>query len=486
MESKETMSQKEYSNYINGQFVPAGNFIEVLNPSTGEVLGQTPDSDENTVESAVQAARTAQPAWAKKPAIERAGYLTDLATLLRENVEKFRDILITEQGKTKALATTEVNFTADYMDFMAGFARRVEGEVIPSDRPGEQIFLTYQPMGVVAGILPWNFPLFLVARKFAPAAVTGNTIVIKPSEETPIIAFEFAELVDRVGLPNGVFNMIGGRGATAGQKLTSNPEVNMVTMTGSVKAGKQIMADAAANLTRVNLELGGKAPAIVLDDADLDLAVDAIWNSRVINTGQVCNCAEVVLVQESVHDEFVEKLKTKFESTRFGDPLKNEDIDMGPLINRAAVEKVSGMVQKAVDEGATLVTEIEVPSELESGNFYAPAILTGVEPESDIARNEIFGPVMPVVKVKDLDEAIDIANSSKYGLTSSVYTENLNKAMKASRELLYGETYINRENFEAMQGFHAGRRQSGIGGADGKHGLMEFVETHTVYIQSQL
>src|SRR5699024_5969124 len=239
----------------------------------------------------------------------------------------------------------------------------------------EQIFLTYQPMGVVAGILPWNFPLFLVARKFAPAAVTGNTIVIKPSEETPIIAFEFAELVDRVGLPNGVFNMIGGRGATAGQKLTSNPEVNMVTMTGSVKAGKQIMADAAANLTRVNLELGGKAPAIVLDDADLDLAVDATWNSRVINTGQVCNCAEVVLVQESVHDEFVEKLKTKFEATRFDDPSKDSEIDMGPLINKAASEKVQGMVDRALSEGATLVTGGQAPEGFEEGNFYQPTII---------------------------------------------------------------------------------------------------------------
>ena len=480
------MSTIEYQNYINGQFVPASDFIEVFNPSTGELLAKSPESDDNTVSAAVDAANAAQPAWAALPAIERGKYLIQIASALRENHQKFQKFLMTEQGKTPDLAATEVSFTADYLEYMAGFARRIEGEVIPSDRPGEQIFLTYQPLGVVAGILPWNFPLFLVARKFAPAAITGNTIVIKPSEETPIVAFEFASLVDQVEVPRGVFNMVGGSGASVGNALTTSAKVNMVSMTGSVKAGKAIMAAAAPNLTRVNLELGGKAPAIVLDDANLDLAAEAIWNSRVINTGQVCNCAEVVLVQESVHDELVAKLKTKFEATRFDDPSKSSEIDMGPLINRSASEKVQGMVDRALSEGATLVTGGQAPEGFEEGNFYQPTIITNVESDSEIARDEIFGPVLPVVKVRDLDEALDIANSSKYGLTSSVYTENLNLAMKASRELLYGETYINRENFEAMQGFHAGRRQSGIGGADGKHGLMEFVETHTVYIQSQL
>ena len=480
------MSTIEYQNYINGQFVPASDFIEVFNPSTGELLAKSPESDDNTVSAAVDAANAAQPAWAALPAIERGKYLIQIASALRENHQKFQKFLMTEQGKTPDLAATEVSFTADYLEYMAGFARRIEGEVIPSDRPGEQIFLTYQPLGVVAGILPWNFPLFLVARKFAPAAITGNTIVIKPSEETPIVAFEFASLVDQVEVPRGVFNMVGGSGASVGDALTTSAKVNMVSMTGSVKAGKAIMAAAAPNLTRVNLELGGKAPAIVLDDANLDLAAEAIWNSRVINTGQVCNCAEVVLVQESVHDELVAKLKTKFEATRFDDPSKSSEIDMGPLINQAASEKVQGMVDRALSEGATLVTGGQAPEGFEEGNFYQPTIITNVESDSEIARDEIFGPVLPVVKVRDLDEALDIANSSKYGLTSSVYTENLNLAMKASRELLYGETYINRENFEAMQGFHAGRRQSGIGGADGKHGLMEFVETHTVYVQSQV
>ena len=474
-----------YQNYINNEFVEPAEFHDVLNPSTGEVIAQAPASDAAAVDHAVQAAKAAQADWAKLPAVERAGYLTKIATELRNHVDRFADYLVREQGKARGLATVEVNFTADYLDYMAGFARRIEGEVIPSDRPNESIFLTYQPIGVVGGILPWNFPFFLIVRKMAPALVTGNTIVIKPSDETPINAFEFAKLVDGIGLPKGVFNMVGGRGSV-GDALPRHKDVDMISMTGSVATGKKIMAAAAENLTRVNLELGGKAPAIVLADADLDLAATAIWNSRVINTGQVCNCAEVVLVEEAVHDELVAKLKEKFESTRYGDTSDIDDLDMGPLINQAGLTNVGDMVQTAVDAGAQVVCGGAAAEDKGTGFFYQPTLLDGVEKGAPITREEVFGPVLPVVTVKDLDEAIEFANSSEYGLTSSVYTENVHKAHKAARELLYGETYINRENFEAMQGFHAGRRNSGIGGADGKHGIMEYVETHVTYIESKM
>ncbi|MDK4292919.1 aldehyde dehydrogenase [Corynebacterium propinquum] len=475
-----------YQNYINNEFVAPAEFHDVLNPSTGQVIAQAPASDAAAVDDAVQAAKAAQADWAKLPAVERAGYLTKIAAELRNHVDRFADYLVREQGKARGLATVEVNFTADYLDYMAGFARRIEGEVIPSDRPNESIFLTYQPIGVVGGILPWNFPFFLIVRKMAPALLTGNTIVIKPSDETPINAFEFAKLVDGIGLPKGVFNMVGGRGSVVGDALTRHKDVDMISMTGSVATGKKIMAAAAENLTRVNLELGGKAPAIVLADADLDLAATAIWNSRVINTGQVCNCAEVVLVEEAVHDELVAKLKEKFESTRYGDTSDIDDLDMGPLINQAGLTNVGDMVQAAVDAGAQVVCGGAAAEDKGRGFFYQPTLLDGVEKGAPITREEVFGPVLPVVTVKDLDEAIEFANSSEYGLTSSVYTENVHKAHKAARELLYGETYINRENFEAMQGFHAGRRNSGIGGADGKHGIMEYVETHVTYIESKM
>ena len=476
----------EYFNYINGKFVEPTGYHDVVDPSTGEVIGKAPESEASVVDEAVAAAKAAQGPWAKLPAVERAAYLTKLSHELRQHVDRFADYLVREQGKVRALAEVEVNFTADYLDYMAGFARRLEGEVIPSDRPNESIFLTYQPLGVVGGILPWNFPFFLIARKMAPALVTGNTIVIKPSEETPINAFEFAKLVDGIGLPAGVFNMVGGKGSVVGDAMTRHKDIDLISMTGSVGTGKRIMAAAAENLTRVNLELGGKAPAIVLADADLDLAADAIWNSRVINTGQVCNCAEVLLVEESVHDEFVAKLKEKFEATRYGVTSETDELDMGPLINKDAVESVNAMVTAAVDAGAKVVCGGAPAEDKGDGFFFQPTLLDGVEKGSPITREEIFGPVLPIVTVKDLDEAIEFANGSDYGLTSSIYTENIHKAHKAARELLYGETYINRENFEAMQGFHAGRRHSGIGGADGKHGVMEYVETHVTYVESKM
>ena len=384
----------------------------------------------------------------------------------------------------QALAEVEVSFTADYFDYMAGWARRLEGEVIPSDRPGEMIFLTYDPIGVVGGILPWNFPFFLIARKMAPALLTGNTIVIKPSMETPINAFEFCKIVDEVGLPAGVFNMVGGSGRKIGEALTTHPDVGLISMTGSVDVGKRIMEQAGSTLTRVNLELGGKAPAIVLADADLDLAATAIWNSRVINTGQVCNCAEVVLVEEAAYDDLLAKLVEKMESTQYGNPVDIRELDMGPLITPEAMDKLDEMIEAAVAAGCRVETGGARATDKGEGNFYQPTVLSGATADMAIAREEIFGPVLPVVKVKDLDEAIAIANESDYGLTSSIFTNNINAALKAARQLQYGETYINREHFEAMQGFHAGRRNSGIGGADGKHGLMEYVETHVTYIQT--
>ena len=473
----------EYQNYINGEFRTTAEFTEVRNPATHDVLARVPEASAKDANEAVAAARAAQPAWEKLPAITRAGYLRQISSALREQVDKFADIIVREQGKTQALAAIEVTFTADYIDFMAEWARRIEGEIIPSDRPNETILLSYKPLGVVVGILPWNFPFFLIARKMAPALLTGNTIVIKPADETPINAFEFAKLVDSTNLPAGVFNLVGGSGRVTGEALINNPNVDLITFTGSVTTGKRIMEAASKNLTRVNLELGGKAPAIVLADADLNLAARSIWDSRIINTGQVCNCAEKVFVEASVHDELVAKLKTLFESTKYGDPAAIVDLDMGPLINEESLERVSKAVEAARAQGATVVTGGK-KADVERGFHYEPTLITGATNDMSIMRVETFGPVLPVQAVSGLDEAIALANDSEFGLTSSIYTNDINAALKAARELHYGETYINRENFEAMQGFHAGRKQSGIGGADGKHGLMEFVETHVVYIQA--
>ncbi len=470
-----------YEHYINGAFVTAREHLPVYNPATGALLAHAPLAEAAEVDRAVEAARSAQPAWARRPANERAGYLRRLATAIRGQADRLAAIITREQGKILGLATVEVNFTADYLDYMAEWARRIEGEIIESDRQDEHIFLFRKPLGVVAGILPWNFPFFLIARKLAPALVTGNTIVIKPSEETPINCFEFVKLLAGLDLPPGVVNVVGGSGATGGL-LSAHRGVDMISFTGSVSTGARIMAAAAPNITKLNLELGGKAPAIVLADADLDLAVKAIRDSRIINTGQVCNCAERVYVERSVADAFIEKISGAMAATRYGDPSVQTDVEMGPLINQAGLDKVGQKVQAALSQGARLVTGGKV-ADLGQGFHFQPTVLADCTPDMSVMRDEVFGPVLPIQIVDSLEEAISYANDSDYGLTSSIYTRSLSAALKASRELEFGETYVNRENFEAMQGFHAGARKSGVGGADGKHGLYEYTRTHVVYVQ---
>ncbi|KDE38018.1 aldehyde dehydrogenase [Kosakonia radicincitans UMEnt01/12] len=470
--------------FIDGQFISwqGDNWLDVVNPATEEILARIPDGTAEDARKAIAAAERAQPAWEALPAIERAGWLRKIAAGIREKAHEISALIVAEGGKIQQLAEVEVSFTADYIDYMAEWARRYEGEILQSDRPNENIFVFKRALGVTTGILPWNFPFFLIARKMAPALITGNTIVIKPSEFTPNNAVAFAKIVHDVGLPKGVFNLVLGRGETVGQELAANPKVAMVSMTGSVGAGEKIMAAAAKNITKVCLELGGKAPAIVLDDADLELAVKAIVDSRIINSGQVCNCAERVYVQKGIYDRFVNRLGEAMKAVQFGDPAQRNDIAMGPLINAAALERVEQKVARAVAEGARVVLGGKAPEG--KGYFYPPTLLLDVRQEMAIMHEETFGPVLPVVAFDTLDDVLAMANDSDYGLTSSVYTNDLNAAMKAVRGLKFGETYINRENFEAMQGFHAGWRKSGIGGADGRHGLNEYLQTQMVYLQS--
>lgn len=469
--------------YINGEFVisNSGKTFEVLNPATEEVIGVITKGTVADAQAAIDAAEAAQDAWAALPAIQRAGYLRKIAEGIRGRAEEIAKVISSEMGKILPLARVEVNFTADYIDYMAEWARRYEGEIIQSDRPNEHIFLYKKPIGVTTGILPWNFPFFLIARKMAPALVTGNTIVLKPSVDSPINAVLFSEVVDSVGLPKGVFNVVHGSGADVGNELAANPKVGLISLTGSEPAGRKVMEAASQNITKVNLELGGKAPAIVFADADLDLAANAIVASRVINSGQVCNCAERVYVQREVKDQFVAKLVDRMQKVRSGNPLEDETLDMGPMVNKQGLDHAQAMVQAAVQAGGRVLTGGKA---LEGkGYYFEPTVIDNVDNSMDILRSEIFAPVIPVATFDTVDEVIALANDCEYGLTSSVYTQNINKAMKVVSRLKFGETYVNRENFEAMQGFHAGWRKSGIGGADGKHGLEEYLQTHVVYLQ---
>ncbi|MDX5629730.1 MULTISPECIES: aldehyde dehydrogenase [unclassified Brenneria] len=469
--------------YINGEFVEnrSGKWIDVVNPATEQVISQIPEGTTEDAKRAVDAAEIAQPGWEALPAVERGVWLHKIADGIRERAAELTDTIIAEGGKTHALAQTEVLFTADYLDYMAEWARRYEGEIIQSDRPNENIFVFRKAIGVTTGILPWNFPFFLIARKAAPALITGNTIVIKPSEITPNNAIIFAEIVHNIGLPKGVLNIVTGFGPTVGQELAANPKVGMVSLTGSVAAGIATMTAAAQNVTKVSLELGGKAPAIVMNDADLDLAVKAIVSSRVINSGQVCNCAERVYVQQGVYAEFISRLSEAMKQVTFGNTAAQKDLDMGPLISAAALQRVEDKVAKAVSQGAKVLLGGQRAGG--TGYFYPPTLLVDVNQDMPIMHEEVFGPVLPVATFATLEEAIAMANDSEYGLTSSIYTQNINTAMQALKLLKFGETYINRENFEAMQGFHAGWRKSGVGGADGKHGLQEYLQTHVAYLQ---
>ena len=473
---------KELKMYINGKFCESrsGKWIDVLNPSTEEVISRQPDGTIEDVNEALDAARAAQKAWAARTAIDRAGWLNKIAAGIRKEREKFIDIIMREQGKTLTWATVEVDVTADYFDYMATFARHIEGEIIPSDRPGEIIMLTKKPIGVVAGILPWNFPFFLIARKAGAALIACCTIVIKPSQITPENCTEFAKILDDIQLPAGVINIVTGRGSVIGNEMAGSPKIDLVSVTGSVGAGESIMQAAAKNITKVSLELGGKAPAIVFPDADLEATAQWVLDSRIGNNGQICNNAERLYVHKSIKKEFTELLLKKFEQVRVGDPCADHSVDMGPLVEARALESVTAKVENAIKQGAKVLCGGHRLGD--KGYFYAPTLLDNCTQDMDIIHEETFGPVLPIVEFEDIDQVIAWANDVEYGLASSVFTKDIDTAAKVARSLEFGETYINREHFEAMQGFHAGVKKSGIGGADGKHGVEEYLSTHVTYL----
>ena len=476
---------KELKMYINGQFVESSNgkWIDVLNPSTEEVISRQPEGTIEDVEVALDAARSAQKEWARTPVCERAVYLTKMADGIRKREQEFVEIIMREQGKTRNWASIEVGATIAYFDYMASFARHIEGEIVESDNRGEKILITKKPIGVVAGILPWNFPFFLIARKAGAALIAGCSIVIKPAQLTPENCCEFAKIVDETGLPAGLFNVVTGKGSVIGNALAGSPKIDIVSVTGSVGAGESIMKAAANNITKVSLELGGKAPVVVFPDADLELAAQAILDSRIGNNGQICNNAERLYVHKDIKEKFTEMLKAKFAAVKVGDPFSADDIDMGPLVEKKALESVQAKLDKAIAQGAKVL--VGGHSVGDKGYFFEATLLDNCRQDMDIIHEETFGPVLPIVEFSDIDQVIEWCNDCEYGLASSVFTNDINTAARMVRELEFGETYINRFHFEAIQGFHAGVKKSGIGGADGKHGVEEYLRTHVTYLQTR-
>jgi lactaldehyde dehydrogenase/glycolaldehyde dehydrogenase len=468
--------------YIGGSWRwPDGDTTEVIDPSDERVLAHIGSASDAQVREALLAASDAQLAWARTATVVRGKYLRSMADLITANKATLTALIVAEVGKPAQQAADEVDFAAGFLSYSAEWDRRLEGEILPGDVPGESIHLTHAPVGVVAAICPWNFPLAVLCRKLGPALITGNTVVVKPSEVSPLSTIELFRLFDEeLNLPPGVINLVTGAGDT-GRALVRDVATAMVSFTGHRDTGKAIMALAAGNLTRVALELGGKAPAIVWRDADLELAVRAIVAARHTNSGQVCTAAERVFVHDEVYEPFLEAYVSAVEKLRIGHPAGT--VDMGPLASAQQLAKVRLAVETAVGEGAEVVTGGAAPASVfaRRGYWYAPTVLRGVRPEMAVMREETFGPVTPVLPVHSLEEAVSLSNDSRYGLSAYVFSRDYGAVMRAAEELEFGEIYINRTLGESIHAHHAGYRESGIGGEDGKWGLLRYTQVKTAY-----
>ena len=469
--------------WINGAWI-AGEAAArpVINPTTGGVIADAPEATPAQALDAVAAARAAQLAWGRRTPLARGQIMHRIAALIRAHAEPLARLVVREQGKPIAEARGEVGGAAEFFTYFAEFARRIQGEILPSDIAGEQIWIQRVPVGVVVGIIPWNYPAALVSRKVAPALIAGNTIVLKPHEDTPLSALYMARLMAEAGVPDGVVNIVTGAGATVGAALARHPGVDLVTMTGSVPAGRSIMQAAAGNLVPVSLELGGKAPFIVMEDADLDLAVAAAVTSRFMNCGQVCICAERILVHDRVHDAFVARFIAATRALRIGDPM-NDATDIGPKVSLAELEKVERVTAAAIAAGAEPLLLGGRPdvAPVAGGFWLTPTVLGATSADMAIMRDEVFGPVVPILRIADFDEALAITNNSQYGLSAYLFTNDFKRIMHAVQEISFGEIYLNRIGPEALQGYHTGYRSSGPGGDDGVHGLEAYLRKKTVY-----
>lgn len=468
--------------FIDGKFVEShsNETIEVLNPANNKLIGEVAKGNEQDVKDAVAGAVQAQKSWAAVNRVKRADIVLQLAAQLEQNKEEIARIYQQEQGKVYSAALGEVENSINYIKYMTGLAQSNKGEVLQNQVDHETIMLIKKPIGVTAGIIPWNAPIFILMRKMIPALVTGCSIIVKPSGETPLGTFKIAELLQKTDIPAGLVQIISGPGSSIGNLLAKNQQINLISITGSTGAGKSVMEAAAANVKKVNLELGGKAPAIVTNKADIDKAVKYIVMARIKNSGQVCTCPERIYVQSEVYDEFVKKVTDTMSKIVTGDPT-SPNTDMGPIINKKQLDSIEKKVRDAVAAGAKVLTGGHI---IESeGNFYEPTVIVNVDDDFQIMKDEIFGPVLPIAKFATIDEAIDRANDSPYGLSSYVYTDDLKESMEFTNRLNIGEVYVNCEAEETLTGYHAGWRQSGLGGADGQHGFEEYLNTTVSYLR---
>jgi acyl-CoA reductase-like NAD-dependent aldehyde dehydrogenase len=437
---------KTFQNYIGGDWLPAvsGETFESSDPATGETLGRVPRSGPADMERAIGAAREAWESWRLVPAPKRAEILFRVAQALVERKDELTELMVREMGKVRAEAGGDVQEAIDMTYYMAGEGRRLFGHTTPSELPDKFMMSVRTPVGVVGAITPWNFPVAIPSWKIAPALVCGDTVVFKPAADTPLCAERFVEIFAEAGLPGGVLNIVHGAGALVGEHLVEHPDVPLISFTGSREVGVLVQQNAAPHLKNVHLELGGKNAIIVMDDADLDLAVDAILWSAFGTSGQRCTAASRVVATGPVYDRLQADLVKRVEKLRLGHGLE-PDTDVGPVINRAAVEKIHAYTEIGVAEGAKLLTggEVATGNGLDRGCFYLPTVFADVDPEMRIAQEEIFGPTTALIRASDVDDAIRIANGVRYGLSSSIFTRDVNAAFRAMRDLRTGITYVN-------------------------------------------
>ena len=472
----------DYKNYINGKWVEAksGKTFPVENPFNQEIISHVPDSDNHDVNEAVSAANISYGDWHKMSASERRDLMKELANKSRENANELAKTISMEMGKPFPEALDEIDTVADFLEYYGELARDEVGRIVaPVDR-NTMSLVRYESIGVIGCIIPWNYPLALMGWKLAPALAAGNTVVMKPSEITPLSILHWCNVVDSV-LPTGVINVITGFGQSAGEPIVKHPDVPVVTFTGSVDTGKKIAKFAAENLKKVSLELGGKDPMIICDDADIEIAAQGASWGGFVNAGQVCTSIERVYVFDNIMDQFTEAIIEEAKKVVLGDPMK-KDTHIGPMVSRLQQEKAIKKVNQAIKDGARLLTGGSVPKNLDRGYFYQPTVLDNIEPNMEIITEEAFSPVLPIQKVSSIEEAIQSSNDSVYGLGCSIFTNDIDRALTAADDIKSGTVCINSPLMENIAAPFGGMKQSGIGREHGKEALDEFREAKHIFI----
>ena len=461
--------------YIDGQWVAADTAVSfaVHNKASGALLGHVPECSAVETRRAIEAAKKALPAWSARSALDRGRILKKFAALMLEHQEDLARLMTAEQGKPIVEARGEIAYAASFFEWFAEEGRRVYGEVIPSPAADKRLLTLRQPIGVVGAITPWNFPSAMITRKAAPALAAGCTFVCKPAESTPYSALALAVLAERAGVPAGVFSIVTGQPNAIGVELTSHPIVAKVSFTGSTAVGKRLMAQCATTVNKVSLELGGNAPFIVFDDADLDAAVTGAIASKYRNAGQTCVCANRLLVQDRIYDAFAAKLVEATGKLRVGDGLLGPT-EQGPLINEKAIQKVEDHISDAVSQGASVALGGRRHSL--GGTFFEPTVLTGVTAQMKIAREETFGPVAPLFRFSTEEQAVAMANDTEFGLAAYFFTRDIARVWRVSEALEYGMVGVNTGLFTATEAPFGGWKQSGIGREGSSHGITDYTE----------